>query len=80
MIASKRLSLSWSGFHDPSVPLMSQVVEKNGSTTLVSPRVGGQGSSSSATRKCPRLIRLFRVSQPQEKLFCFVSWLFFLLL
>ena len=56
MIASKRLSLSWSGFHYPSLPLMSQVVEKNGGAILGSPRVGGQGSSSGATRKYPRLI------------------------
>lgn len=78
MIASKRLSLSWSGFHYPSLPLMSRVVEKNGGATLGSPRVGGQGSSSGATRKYPRLIHSESVSP--RKSYCFVSWLFFLLL
>ena len=43
MTASKRLRLSWSCFPYPCLPLLSEVMENNGGTTLLSPRAGGRG-------------------------------------
>ena len=42
MTASKRLSLSWSCFPYPCLPLLSKLIENNGGTTLLSRRAGGR--------------------------------------